>query len=337
MSILLMEGFGWLETGTRNADEFYGVLTPTGNSCVVSDDFPGTGRKGFSARGLPSNCYMDLDGSSDTIFMGCRVMFPATYGINMFQFVDQGVGVLLHVHRMADNSIGIYRRNYDAAGTLIGQTGALGTSTWYHLAFEIVFHDTNGVLKLWVDGNLEIDYTGDTIYLGTECDQLNIGGGETANATNTVFTDMWVDDAVNHGDCYVTYEPCDQAGSSADWTPLSGNNEDNVDEVGPDEDTTYNESNLNGDLDQLGSSNVAALVGGPIAVQAHAVARKTSPGTYQVKLGMKSGATHTQEASDWGLSDAYQAHRFLREDVPGGSGWSQSEAQGVEISIENTS
>lgn len=334
MSVLAIESFGQLDTGVLGNDEILSNIwiSSTGGTTVAVD----TGRQRWTPTGLPKSTYMALGSDYTTILIGFRLHKIGGASQHLLRLRDSGVGTLGLVEVTGAGKLEYHRQNTDSA-LVLASVGATGVGQDDHWVIKIVLSNTVGEVYFYKNGVLDNSTTGvDTIYQGTACDQIDFGAGETGTTGQWYISDLWVDSATNHGDCYVTYEPCDTAGSSSDFTPVGDtNNEDCVDEAPPDEETTYNKSTTTTDLDQLAASAVADLSGGAIAVGAFCRARKTSSGTYKLKQGLKYGANHSQSA-DRGLSDDYANFLFILEDVPGGSGWSDTEAQGCEVSYENT-
>ncbi|UCC92568.1 MAG: hypothetical protein JSW25_07840 [Thermoplasmata archaeon] len=337
MTLLAIESFGYLPDGAITASDLVSNIWLSSNGGTVTDLGLSDGRKKWTPTGIPRSTKMALGGDYTTILVGMRIHSNVSASQHLLEFIDNGAGVLGLVEF---NSAGQLEYHADTTdGNLkLTSTGSTGSGNDDYWVIKVVFHATAGEVYFYKNGVLDASVTGvDTIYAGTACDQIDFGGGETGTSGNWAISDVWVDDSVNHGDVYVNYEPCNLSGSSDDWVATGDtNNEDCVDEIGPDGDTTFTKSFTVGDLDQLKCSGTILLSGGSIiAVAPFVRARKESASGDTFKLGLKSGSNHGQ-GSDIGPATTYQNFFSLFNDVPGGSGWSVSEYENCEVSYEKT-
>jgi hypothetical protein len=288
----------------------------------------------------PSYLSGSLGGSYSTLVVGIRIYYEQSESdpnldlLRFFDgpyhlggiFIDTTTGIL----RYCKSSQYTNPVAYSSTGT------SLGSSDYWEI--KIVFHNSAGSVAFYKNGVLDNETTGiDTIYdsSASECDSMWLMQGSNADHGEYKFSDFYVDSATLHGDVYVTYEPCDTAGSESDWTPAASTNESQVDEYEVDGDTTYNSSSTATDKDSL-ECGAATDLNDVKAVMAIACARKEDANSGAIKLGvLHSGTEEQSDALD--LNTNYEWRHYVREDVPGGTGWTELQLEAAEISIENVS
>lgn len=132
--------------------------------------------------------------------------------------------------------------------------------TWIHIGIHHYLHDTAGILRLYVNGVLLLDYSGDTRMYGQGSGVPAFGTtpaylwicGSWQGAGSWIDTPSYVDDlwADNSDDEAAAPIPAKifkvrktpAAGANAEWTPDSGSNHEMVDDVPNDGDTTKNKA-----------------------------------------------------------------------------------------------
>ena len=128
-------------------------------------------------------------------------------------------------------------------------TMPLGDNAWHHVEVEFLIGTTSGTVRTWVDGVADISFTGDTSDAASGdfsvMDHVLLCG----SCSNSGNTGTYMDDVIiwdDEGDAFTgrltdrhrirTVLP-DANGSVNDFTPLSGTNVENVDDVIRDKDT----------------------------------------------------------------------------------------------------
>jgi len=84
------------------------------------------------------------------------------------------------------------------------------SARWHWMGFDVYLHSSSGYFRCWHDGDLIVDYSGDT--LGSSpasyTDLITFGGGDGWNwGGDEVFDDIYVDDMT--GESQMTYSPPD--------------------------------------------------------------------------------------------------------------------------------
>jgi len=337
MSIIGMESFGHLPDGVvTSADILSNVWSGILGGLEITD--LGTGRKAIENTDGDSTLTLTISAAGvTTVVLGFRLHNLTAASQYLFRFNDAAVGMGL-LYKSTTGQLLYYRTPTPQGGQDIlysGSVTAPGSDDYWEI--KIIFHNSTGAVYLYKNGVLSSSVTGlDTITGGAACDKIELFMGHSVGG-NTMLSDIYVDDTDVQGQCDVAYRPVDASGSSADFTPTgAGTNEACVDEIPPDDDTTYNRSTVSTDLDQLGQAGMDGAVGTVLAVQAHIRARKEDATASTIKVGLLHSGTHSQgDAEALGLS--YQQFTEIFEDVPGGAGWTTGQFDATEVTYENVS
>lgn len=294
MSILFADGFGYLADGTNLAADnlLSGYWTSQGSNISVTD--LGDGRKSIKpASGYAPNLSKNLGSDYLTLVVH---MFThsdsATNGFEPLGFFD-GAVEMGNIYIDATSN----KLQYQTSTVTVAEsTVAVPPNSTNHIAVKVYFHASAGTVDFWVNGVAAGSFTGlDTIYGGTQCDVVQLG---KSNSQLFQFSDFVVDDADYLGELKVAYVPCDSAGSDSDFTPLSSTNQSNVDEIGPDENTTYNSSSTVGHRDSLGHSGISGTINSIEAVIGMVRARKEGGGASTMKVGVYRAASESQGSAE---------------------------------------
>jgi len=338
MSVIGMESFGHAPDGAvTSADLASNVWTTVSGGLSLTD--LGGGRKSIKATNGGADMRMAVDSSGITeIIVGFRLHNLSNAPSYLLQFVDGGFPEMGLLQKSGSGQL-VYYRSFSPSGgndVLYSVSNTpVGSDDYWEL--RVIFHNVAGAVYLYKNGVLDNSVTGiDTIVFGAAPDSIELFMGDGGGG-NTMLSDIYVDDADVQGQCDVAYRPVDASGSSADFTPTgAGTNEACVDEIPPDDDTTYNRSTVSTDLDQLGQAGMDGAVGTVLAVQAHIRARKEDATAATIKVGLLHSGTHGQ-GSAVALSTSYQQFTEIFEDVPGGAGWTSTQFDATEVTYENVS
>jgi hypothetical protein len=334
MSIELCESFGMFPDGGISAADILGdkwiLASAYGNDITIQDRTGG--RKFARATGNYTSMTAALkNGGLSELWISCYFKFLAGGAGLSAQWGNLQTSLGANMGGPGqDNGKIVYRNSTSLKA--IGAHSALQDDTVYHYKARVKFSETVGEVDLYLNGVLVASETGlNTSSLTASRYKL----GQSYGSCHYTWVSDLVISTTDPGLPYVIYDPCDAAGSSSDFTPNgAATNHEAVDEVGPDEDSTYNRSTTGTDLDQLGhgSTPTAQSI---LAVESFARGKKESDGAETFKLGCLHSGNHGQ-SSDKILSASYQNFYELFEDVPGGSGWTNAQLQAAETSYENT-
>lgn len=336
---LLADGFGNLSDGTHQAGVDREILGDMWSSFAT--DFAiedrGDGRKWLKAKDS-SDYDLDLLTSGwtgqSTIKICFRVTTSTVEACWVCTILD-GANVLGYLYFDGSGHL-VYRIPVFGGGytDVHTSTATLPSDTETFYEVEIKFDNATGYVKVWVNGTADGETTGvDTIYAGSSCDtirffdQSGLRGGW-----------KWSDIIVHKGtapigDVGVYYVESDTAGTDADFTASAGNNEDCVDEIGPDEDTTYNESDgTSGHRDSFTGDGISGVT--VLSVCALARARKTGAGSASLKVGAVHGGSEDQSAAK-SLSTEYLTKAHFVDDCPStAAAWTTAQVTAAEASYE---
>lgn len=334
MAILFMEGFDWYTNDSPG--DFAGRLSTTGTTTRFNRST--ATRNGHGAAlavegGTTTNATFP---NIATVYFGIAVKFnsiPA--GASTFLRFYDGGSIQLNINLNTDGTLYVVRSPSTNLG--VGTFQAVG-NTWFHLAGKIVIDNTVGSVELRINGSATPD--------------INLSGIDT-QATSNAYTnqmmllgnnatfafDDWViaDDTgaqafLGDYDIYTIFP--DGAGASAQFTPLSGSNWQNVDENPHDGDTSYNESQTVGHKDRFTMGNVPTDTDTIYAVQVGAFAKKTDVASRELNVLAYDGTTEGA-GSDTALSTSYAWVMGLFEDHPSGAAaWTESEVNSMEAGYE---
>lgn len=225
----------------------------------------------------------------------------------------------------------------------------INDGNWHHVEYELVISTTVGTAKLWVDGELQHSVTGrDTSDAGTNMNNFT-KVTLSANRLNDTAQKVYLKDILVWDDLGTDFTGAltnrihriatlfpDGAGNSAQFTPSTGSNYQNVDEASPDSDTTYNESSTAGHIDSFTFTNMPWSTDAIYSVVSSLIARSTAgTPTLRSKGRISStdynGTTHT-------LSTSYTAYEHVWDDSPASTNdWTDSEINGAEFGYEGVS
>jgi hypothetical protein len=340
MAFLLADGFGNLSDGTHTAGVTREILGDQWASYAASfaiEDIA-DGRKWLKT---PSSSDVRI-GLLTTGWSGvativlCFRVKPSDRDASGIAKLMDGTSVLGFVGMDTNGSV-----VYDA-GSAVGSnrritSSALPLNTETHVEVRIVLHNSTGAVTIYLNGVEDAAVTGqDTINAGTSCTIINFFSS-TDNTTDLrtgwKFTDIIVHtEASPLGDTGVYFLPADGVGTDDDFTPSAGSNYQCADEIGPDEDTTYNESDgTAGHRDSFACDDISGVT--VLAVGTLVRARKTDTGDATILVGAVHSGSETQSSAK-ALTEQYLTKINFLEDVPGGAGWTGTQVSAAEISYE---
>ena len=252
----------------------------------------GTGRSGGnSLRGTSNGVGVTKSIGSNqatlNIAFGLQFSSLSVSGTPVFlNFLDAGT-IQDQIRVLSDGTIQAYR----AGATLLGASspGAVVAAAYQHVEVSVTISATVGVVQVWVNS----------------VSVLNLTGQNTKNTANTTVSQFAL---VNPGNITIDY--CDiiwattritdlrvetlvptGAGSHTDFTPSTGSNWQNVDEVPPNDDTDFNSSSTVGNIDSFTHANISAVPLSISAVIINVRARDTTTGAASLAPFIRSSTT----------------------------------------------
>jgi len=356
MALRLVEGFetfgatvgNLVGTGlNRRYSSFYGLsLSNYASSMQLA-----AGRNGgYSVKGCNSNYQYfyhvvaaDDVPTNDTWIIGVAVRFDSSYP-------DENAVVVLG-HSSASTSYW----NFALKLLDTGQVAAYGagnvhlaTTTdpvfarnqWHYFEVKVVCHDTAGSYEVRVDGitvladsNVDTRTGADTRFVRFRCDEFNqylddIYICDTDGTTNNDFLGQVVVEAI--------FPNAD--GDSSDWMPASGtDNYAMLDDNPTDDDTSYVESNTEGETDLYQYTDLSTITDEDIlGVVLKTEPRMTAfPGDLDLYQTVKSGTTTSDGDPANVATDSYTSvQRVLETNPDTSSAWTASGVNGAQFGIK---
>lgn len=203
---------------------------------------------------------------------------------------------------------------------------------------RVKIHDTEGVVQVKVDGEMVIDFSGDTKPgTDTQINLLILGYAESNYYGYAYYDDFIVDDADWIGNTKIHAILPNAAGSSTQWDPSAGDNYACVDER-PASDADYVSTNTVDEIDLYAASNLSGSIGSVKCVQLQArCAYEGSPTPTHLQLGLRSGGANYFSADKTPPASFGQSVYALWYTNPADSeAWEEADVNALEIGFKAT-
>lgn len=244
-------------------------------------------------------------------------------------------GGTMHAELRLD-STGVLK-TYDVTPTLLNTgTTVLSANTWYRIEVKLVM-SASGTFDVKIDGVAEI--TSGTVTMDANATNYLLLGKVTNRNGNTVdffYDDTRVDSAAYPGAGQVVALKANGSGNYTQWSTGTGTSYLEVDEVPPDNDTTYIGSSTNTDASTFAmeNSSVYSISGTINCVRSVAVCRDEG-GASAIKARLRSSTTDS-DSSGQNLTTTYSTVSKIYDTDPAtGAAWTTSGLDGVEIGVVN--
>lgn len=216
--------------------------------------------------------------------------------------------------------------------------------TWVHFEAEVKLHSSAGVVKVWLDGQSVINYSGSTIDAGSASDWDGISLLCAAGASQHCdYDDLVVWDSSGSGGLAVggpigggtsyhqieTFAPTG-AGNSTQWTPHSAANWANV----ATSNAAWNFSHTANDID-LFTHAAPALPHSDIVAVAVRMFSEIDAATYQLRAVVRHGGSNAESADMSVSAGNSRPKQALFENNPAASPWSVSELASMEFGYKD--
>ena len=231
-------------------------------------------------------------------------------------------------------------------GIKLGETSGADISyqTWRYVEVKFTIHNSAGAVEIHVDGVQRMTPLADQDTQVSANAYFNIFEFKgLCISVWAYYDDLYMCDLTGTknndflGDVRVDVLRPDGAGTYTQFTPSAGTNWENVDEVYPDDDTSYNQGSNVGDKDTYALAALPAPAGTTIhGVKSQITVRKTDAGARECKLLTRSGST-----DDLGdtvvLSDSYLTPTKIYENNPDDSlAWEDADVNAMEVGVQIT-
>jgi hypothetical protein len=250
---------------------------------------------------------------------------------------------ILKVSIESDGSLGFYK---GTTHTLLARSDPLVTAaSWSHIEVKCVIDDVVGSIDAQINGIPVFSLTNQN--LGTnDATQLKFGcfaGSGSGTTLDFYFDDIVVWDttgAVNNdflGTQRVeTIFPTSDT-AAADFTKTgAANGYDCIDNVPPDDDTTYLTGATVNDISEFGVGTLPANVSAIVGVYVHTLAKLSDAGTGNLQVSLVSGVD-VSLGPDKVLTSGYQYHGGVHElDPATDAAWTKAGVEAALLRLEKT-
>lgn len=230
--------------------------------------------------------------------------------------------------------------------TFLGSVGyTFPVATWFYVELKATIHDTTGSVEVRINGETKLALTNvDTNAGGTGIiNEVVLGAPPSTESFRKYHDDFYVCDtsgSLNNdflSDVKVVRLKPNAAGDSTQFTPLSGSNYTNVDELTPDSDTSYVYSSTAGNKDLYNVESLASAPANIYGVRVTSTMRKDDAGSLTARNVLKSGAT-TSNGTTVGPLTSYAAFWDYHETDPNTSAaWTNSALDSLQVGVEQVS
>lgn len=298
-----------------------------------------------------------MDVQITVAFRGVRIVFPTAQPKTLFFGVsllteDPGGAATGTILLLKDGS-GVHmeiRRNPGLAvmevlilGVVQAPTFTMSLSLWHRIEIKLTVDNAAGVVEVRLDDDVVFTASGIDTQVGSNAftDTVDLQCG-TTTAHNMNYDDITFNDDQGSfntgflGDVRIETLRPTSAGFVTDFTPSTGSNWENVDDLtGPDGDTTFNETSTATDQDLYNISNLTGTVDNIKAVVIRATARKDDAGARTIQLLSRTGGVTDVGATQTLLTSYSNFDEIHEVDPDTGVAWIPAGVNGSEIGLEN--
>ena len=273
--------------------------------------------------------------TDDTMIVGVAFwtnLIPAA--LREFLWLYEGINRGINLRLNSDGTIAIYN-NTTLIDTSLNQ---LSASTWYYMELKVVTHDSAGTYELRVNGADWASGTGVDTQPASNAYHTALRLGAVFGGQSR-YDDLYILDSTGSANNafkgnrqVLAYRP-DGNGDTNDWTPLSGNNYEMVDEVQEDADTSYNETNTPNDIDLYDVEDATGLT----TIDGLMVTTdiRVTSGSIDMKTLIKSASTTEEDAAETITDTSYATKVYVSEQDPNtATAWTQSGLNAAQFGIK---
>lgn len=333
MSLLFIDSFGHYDYN-HLGDKYESF---SGNIAIV------TGRNGNCLR-IYHQAYVikSLDNYYTTLTVGFAFYTSnISQDTNFLRFLRDGT-VQDSLSVTGAGNIVAYRRT----GDWLAQTNnsPISANTWNYIEAQLFINDS-GYFKVRINGDLVINYSGDTKYYSDSwMNTANQIQFYVPYSSYNYFDDLYIlnnSGSINNdflGDVRVDAIFPNGDGNSTEFTPVgAGSNYLCVDDTtAPDDDTTYVTSSGINDLDLYTYGNLSTGAAEVYGIQAIPLARKDNAGEVDLDLVVRTNGSNSTEDTN-AMTDSYIYYPTIIEQNPiTVSGWTISEINALEVGVNRS-
>jgi hypothetical protein len=340
MALLGIEGFEAFNTAGNIPSTMtrkYAATNRVSNTHIGAGRVAGLAWKADTSA-VPYITTKDLGGTITTIIVGFAFKAERLSSQTFLKFFETGSVAGMELRLNSSGALSVYRTSTHLSSTA---SGIISANTWYYIEFKYTINNTTGSYTLKVNEEQLINETSkDTQQGGTaDIDAVRFQGS-ALYPDNFWFDDVYICDdsgSVNNdflGNCRVDDLLPNAAGDQTDFTPSAGSNYAAMDEVPPDDDTTYVESSTSTDQD-LYNYTPMPTVGTIHGVQINTMVRETDASDFTLKTLIKTGTTTSADSAQAIAGQTYEVLRRVAEQDPDtSSAWTENGLNGAQFGLE---
>lgn len=272
------------------------------------------------------------------VFMGWAWTSANFTSISMSLCSDSNVTQQITV---VQTSSAITIRRGNAGGAVLGTFNFTSIPTlWYHIQVEAVIDDSAGVVKVRLNDQEVLTYSGDTKF-GTGNSTIDgVWFSQSGNSSGSV-CDYWICDDTGSapfntylGDLRVTKHRPSAAGTTTQFTPDSGSNYARVNEA-PYSAVNYVSSVTSGHKDTYAMDDLPASISTVYALKVSAVAKNPDGGTPQLRTVVRTNSTDYANATytNLGGSDSVITNIWTQNPNTSAS-WTPTQVNAMEAGMQ---
>ena len=332
MALRFMDGCDWAGSRSDIGMKWDAIVYPN----VLNGGRTNPSGKSYQTDGWPAVKKI-LDAQATWIagrgFYANTTGTPTSGGRMIIEFLDSGTRQLgLEV---SNGALRVLR----GSTVLATSSYTLQGQQWYYIELKATIHGSAGSYEVRVNRQTVLSATGVNTQntANASANEVGFGGDGTSwgddfyicDATGTRNNDFLGDVEV------VTLMPAG-AGNYAQWTPLSGANWENVDEIPQDGDTSYNYSATAGQKDTFGAQTYSAT-GTPLGLQVNLIHRKDDAGSRTIRTLLRSGGADYSGTSESVLDSYSHAFDVWETDPADSADWTDTKINAAEYGYEMVS
>lgn len=294
----------------------------------------------YGNRALEITSYLDYIQTrnlttDDTLVFGVAFRIPVIPNTQQpLVRLYSGVNAGLEIRMETNGTLSVY-----LSFTKLGTTAnAVTVDTWHFLEFKVFTNNTTGRYEIRVNNAVWLIHDNVDTQIATDAYHSAIRLGAMF-AVNVHWDDLYVLDSTGTGGTdflgsrqIKLYSP-DGDGDTNDWTPLSGNNYENVDEAESDGDTSYNETNTPNDVDLYDYADATDLT----TIDAIKISSdiRVDMGSMDIKTLIKSDGTTSEGPAETITSNTFvNQYRISEEDPNTSAAWTQGGLNAAQFGVK---
>lgn len=284
--------------------------------------------------------------NGNTCFMGFALANRGyhTYGLKIRDNDADESQLTIHFYSLNDNpptsNLIAVRRGEHTDAIIAQVTKLIPCNKYMYVEMEFKIHSSDGYLKIWVDGELLLDISGENTQGGT-------GDGVNAirNHSSCHWDAFWFCDDTGTKNNTRLVQPnikycfAEDDGNYTDWTPNTGANYQCIDDPNDiDHDTTYVSTSTLNDVDTYDMEDISVKGADILAVQ-YGIAVKMESGSGSIKPIVRYSATDYEISGELAFDTTVYAvdSQMIGEEHPAGGDWTEANFDACEFGIKRMS